>query len=225
MRVNEVVSLEQKHISPNGVETAHSIYGQQAAAAMGVITLAFSTDPVARWMYPDPSEYLRHFPEFIRAFAGQSFEKGTAYLAPNAAGAALWLGPGIEPEAEPLINLFSESTSSEVQRDLFPIFEQMGEYHPAYPHWYLPMIGVDTHMQGGGVGASLMTHALAYCDADGSTAYLESSNPRNIPLYERFGFEVVGEIKVGAAPPLYPMLRQPQRTREELLNAIITKEQ
>jgi hypothetical protein len=42
------------------------------------------------------------------------------------------------------------------------------------------------------------------------TAYLESSNRRNISLYMRHGFEVMGEIQVGAAPPVTPMLRSPR---------------
>jgi ribosomal protein S18 acetylase RimI-like enzyme len=55
-----------------------------------------------------------------------------------------------------------------------------------------------------------MRHAVARCDQEGVLAYLESSNPRNISLYEAHGFEVMGEIQVGAAPLVTPMLRQPR---------------
>ena len=42
-------------------------------------------------------------------------------------------------------------------------------------------------------------------------AYLESSNLRNVPLYERHGFEVLGPIQVGGSPVFTPMLRDPGR--------------
>lgn len=213
--ISEAITKEQIDVPFDGIEPVYSIYSPKAAAAIGVITIAFSTDPIARWVYPDPDEYLRHFPEFVRAFAGRSFEKGSAYLAPDAAGAALWLPPNVEPEEDRLIGLFWASATDAVQQDLFPMFEQMGSFHPETPHWYLPMIGVETQQQGKGIGASLMQHVLANCDADGLPAYLESSNPRNIPLYERFGFEVIGTIQVGASPPMYPMLRKPQRNWDE----------
>jgi hypothetical protein len=29
------------------------------------LVLAFSNDPAARWMYPDPYQYLTHFPHFV----------------------------------------------------------------------------------------------------------------------------------------------------------------
>jgi ribosomal protein S18 acetylase RimI-like enzyme len=206
--LSEVITKEQIESAFDGIEPIFSIYGSHAAAAVDVVTLAFSTDPVARWMYPDPNVFLTHFPSFIRAFAGKSFEHGSAYLAPNAAGAALWLLPGVEPDEDPLIGLFWTTTSDEVQKDLFPVFEQMAAYHPKEPHWYLPMIGVETYQQGRGVGSSLMQHSLANCDDDRLPAYLESSNPRNVPLYERFGFEVVGTIQAGNSPPLYPMYRR-----------------
>ncbi|MDJ0571843.1 MAG: hypothetical protein QNJ53_22750 [Pleurocapsa sp. MO_192.B19] len=32
------------------------------------IVLAFSADPVVRWMYPSPQQYLESFPNFVRAF-------------------------------------------------------------------------------------------------------------------------------------------------------------
>jgi ribosomal protein S18 acetylase RimI-like enzyme len=54
-----------------------------------------------------------------------------------------------------------------------------------------------------------MRHAVARCDQEGLPAYLESSNPRNISLYRRHGFEVMGEIQIGAAPIVTPMLRRP----------------
>ena len=83
----------------------------------------------------------------------------------------------------------------------------MEEFHPKEPHWYLPMIGVDPSRQGQGYGSALLKAALKRCDADGLPAYLESSNPRNVPLYERHGFEVIGEIKPDDHPGLTPMYR------------------
>jgi hypothetical protein len=39
-------------------------------------------------------------------------------------------------------------------------------------------------------------------------AYLESTNPRNVSLYQRHGFEALGTIQKGSSPPLIPMLRK-----------------
>ena len=55
-----------------------------------------------------------------------------------------------------------------------------------------------------------MKHGLVPCDRDKKLAYLESTNPRNIPLYERHGFELLGTIQVGKSPPIFPMLRKPR---------------
>jgi len=69
------------------------------------------------------------------------------------------------------------------------------------------MIGVDPVRQGRGLGSALLEAGLARCDAEGAMAYLESSNPKNVPLYERYGFEVLGVIEPEDFPPLTPMLR------------------
>jgi len=212
---SEAVTKEQIEIAVDDVRPVVSSFDIRAEAATSVITLAFASDPVARWTYPDPDQFLEYFPRFIKAFAGRSFENGTAFLAPDFAGAALWLKPGVGPNDDELIGLVWESTSSDVQKDLFPMFEQMAQFHPTYPHWYLPMIGVEPSRQGSGVGSALLQHSLANCDADGLPAYLESSSPKNIPLYERFGFEQIGVIRSGDAPPMFPMLRKPQRTWDE----------
>jgi GNAT superfamily N-acetyltransferase len=73
--------------------------------------------------------------------------------------------------------------------------------------WYLPLIGVDPVHQRKGHGSALLQHALCRCDRDHAPAYLESTSPANIPLYERHGFEVLATIQVGSSPPIVPMLR------------------
>jgi ribosomal protein S18 acetylase RimI-like enzyme len=86
----------------------------------------------------------------------------------------------------------------------------MRHHHPSEPHWYLPLIGVDPFHQGKGLGHALMQHALVACDRDKKAAFLESTNPRNVTLYERHGFEMLGTIQVGTSPTLFPMLRKPR---------------
>jgi ribosomal protein S18 acetylase RimI-like enzyme len=189
----------------------HTATKAEENSAVAAAMMAFSTDPAARWLYPDPHQYLTHFPVFIKAFAGKAFERGSAYYAENFAGAALWLPPDVHPDEDALMRLFDATVADRNKEDLFSVFEQMGDYHPNEPHWYLPMIGVDTFHQGRGCGSALMRHALVRCDRDDKLAYLESSNPRNISLYERHGFELLGTIQVGSSPPIFPMLRMPQR--------------
>ena len=180
------------------------------APVIDVVVLAFGADPTARWLYPDPYQYLTHFPPFVRAFGGGAFAQGSAYYVDGYAGAALWLPPGVHVDEDVLIPLLKRTVAERELADAFAVFEQMGRYHPSEPHWYLPLIGVDPTQQGKGYGSALMQHALLPCDRDHTLAYLESSNPANIPLYQRHGFTLLGTIQVGASPPLFPMLRQPR---------------
>lgn len=206
---SEAITKERIDVPPSLIGAVNTVTGATAGSAIAAVVMGFSTDPVARWMYPDPADYLRWFPSFVRAFAGRAIESRSAYISAGSNGAALWLPPGVHPDDEAIVSVAFGTTSEKIQRDLLPLFEAMGDGHPDEPHWYLPMIGVESHMQGQGIGAALMRHALERVDADRMPAYLESSNPRNISLYRRFGFEVVGTIKIGSAPPLYPMLRKP----------------
>lgn len=65
-------------------------------------------------------------------------------------------------------------------------------------------------MQNRGLGEALMRPMLERCDESNMPAYLESTNPRNEPFYERLGFRRVGRLQVDACPPIVPMLRLPR---------------
>ena len=184
-----------------------TVTASDEAPAIDVVVLAFSADPGARWTWPDPQQYLMHFPSFVKAFGGKAFTHGSAYYVDGYAGAALWLPPDVHPDEDVLITLLQHTAPEQIQKEIFAVFEQMDRYHPSQPHWYLPVIGVDPFQRGKGFGSALMQHALLQCDRDHAPAYLEFTNSANIPLYERHGFKVLDTIQVGSSPPIFPMLR------------------
>jgi GNAT superfamily N-acetyltransferase len=173
------------------------------------LTLAFSSDPVMRWLWPDPRRYVTYWPRFAEAFGGQAFDDGTAYGLQDCMAVALWMRPGVGPDQDTVLGVMGESLDDQVLEDVNGLFEQMDELHPAADVWYLPLIGVDLVAQGRGLGSALLRHALATCDDDALPAYLEATNPRNRDLYARHGFKVVDVIHAGASPPLWAMLREP----------------
>ena len=175
---------------------------------MAVLVLAFSADPIERWVYPDPHQYLVNFGHFISAFAGRAFVSGSAYVADEFGGAALWLPPGVAPDEQAVAALLERTVPAHRLTGLYAMLEQMGRFHPSEPHWYLPLIGVEPSRQGQGVGDALIDHTLHVVDHDHRPAYLESSNPKNISLYERHGFELLGTIQTGDSPSMFPMLRK-----------------
>lgn len=179
------------------------------AAAIATIVLAFAADPVARWPWPHAQDYLAGMPgssaHSRQCFcAGRRLVHGGLRRRGAVAPARNSSGRGEDGR------LLESTVSPSLRGDIAAAFEQMAHHHPSEPHWYLPLIGVDPAHQGQGHGDALMAHALARCDRDRAPAYLESTNPRNLSLYLRHGFEALGTIRVGSSPPLVPMVRRPR---------------
>jgi len=122
----------------------------------------------------------------------------------------LWYPPDVHPDEDALGPLLLRTIPESRQEEMFAVFEQMGSYHPTEPHWYLPLIGVDPAHQGKGYGSALLKHVLINCDRNRQVAYLESTSPESVCLYERHGFKILGEIRVGALPSIFPMACDPQ---------------
>jgi GNAT superfamily N-acetyltransferase len=177
---------------------------------IAVLALAFSTDPGARWIYPDPYNYMSYFPDIIRAFGGRAFQHGTAHYVEGFFGAALWLPPDVAPKEQEMMALMQRTVAESTLEDFRCVMEQASRYRPTEPHWYLPLTGVDPMHQGNGSGSALMKHALTTCDRDQRLAFLESTNERNVPFYQRHGFEVLGTVQVRSSPASFSMLRRPR---------------
>jgi GNAT superfamily N-acetyltransferase len=188
------------------VEVIRAADRQRAVASL---TLAFASDPVMRWVWPDAHRYGTYWPRFAEAFGGRAFDDGTAYGLEDCLAVALWMRPGVGPDEERVMAVMRESLGEETLEDVGGLFEQMDELHPASDVWYLPLIGVDLVAQGRGLGSALLRHALATCDGDSLPAYLEATNPRNRDLYAHHGFSVLDVIQAGSSPPMWAMLREP----------------
>ena len=182
----------------------------EQSSVVQTITLGFSADPIARWIWPDAEVYLKTMPLFAVAFGGAGFDHSTVYATNCGHAAAMWLPPGVASDDDAIEAIFEETVAADRMDEIGSFFEQMGSFHPHEPCWYLPLIAADPAQTGRGLGAALMKHALQKCDQQGLPAYLESSNPRNISLYERHGFEVMGKIETPSSPLMTPMLRQPR---------------
>ena len=175
---------------------------------------AFYDDPVMTWLQPDAGRRSAALAGFFGAMTRYHFLTGAgAEVATAESGigaAALWDPPG------------RWHHSSREQVAMLPavirafrghlgagraLTEAMQAVHPEEPHWYLAIIGSDPTVRGSGCGHALMRSRLDRCDAEHAPAYLESSNPDNIAYYNRFGFEVTGEIVMPDGPTLWPMWR------------------
>ena len=168
---------------------------------------AFTDDPVERWLYPELPEYLTHFPQFLAAFGGRAFDAQTVWRLGDFSAVALWLPPGAEPDGDAIGAVLEETVSPGKHGDTFAVLEQMDAAHPPYPHWYLPWFGVDSDLQGQGLGGVLMEQCLEIVDESHQPAYLETPNPRTLTFYRRHGFEETGTAQAGACPPITFMLR------------------
>lgn len=185
-----------------------ALTAEQREAAIDTVFLGFSGDPFMRWFWPRATTYCgaRHI---IDLLAGDAATLGTGYQVADFGGAAMWLPPGYKLDEQPVMAAFQQTLHPNTLPTALQVFAALDEYHPKDDCWYLTMIAVDPARQGQGLGSVLMKEAVARCDADGLPAFLESSNPQNISLYQRHGFEIMGTIQIGDSPVITPMIRQP----------------
>jgi ribosomal protein S18 acetylase RimI-like enzyme len=211
--------MTKEAVSPRGGSQVVRAARRDEAALLGeVLADAFAEDPIFAWLIPpDVRGRDGRMRTFFTSMSRGYLRRGKpCYLAGDGSAAALWAGP--EGWAMPLSQIFFEAAPSGLAfrgRLLRALCTQLQveRLHAEYsgPHWYLGYLGARRDRQGEGLGSQLLREVLAPPDSDGLPAYLESSNERNLPLYERHGFRVVGELRaLGRGPAIWRMWRDPE---------------
>jgi GNAT superfamily N-acetyltransferase len=178
------------------------------ARAVGTtLGAAFADDPVWRWLVGDRASRV------VAALTRHGCERHPEqFTMVGEDSAAWWHPPGqwrlgladtlrLAPKVGPIARLGTLR--------LLRMSAAIEKQHPHEPHAYLGYVGAA--VQGKGRGAAVLAPALEVCDAFGWPAYLESSNPRNLPFYRRHGFVDRQPLRVPAGcPVITPMWRESQ---------------
>lgn len=180
-----------------------------------MLVRAFDDDPVANFMFAGEARRRRGLHSFfVSQLRRQYLPHHHVYTTEGLDGAAVWGPPERRRQGlRELVQLLPTApflVSPRMHRALSLLFE-IDSRHPKEPHWYLATLGTEPARQGRGIGSALLGTVLERADTDAMPAYLESSKERNLPLYARFGFEVVEEYRSGGGgPPIWRMWREPR---------------
>ena len=196
-----------------------SMTRDQIAASGAVLGRAFADDPLFTYILPERTAGRE---AKLRWFMERGARYGHSYgqvhtTAGNVEGNAVWLPPGDVKLTMPRmartgivlaplkfgLGAFSRFLSAVNE------MERLHEEQVPERHWYLMILGVDPARQGQGVGSALLAPGLSRADADGLPCYLETMKERNVPFYQRHGFQVLHEGNLPKGGPYYWTMKRP----------------
>lgn len=170
------------------------------------LVATFVNDPVLRYLFPDDVTY----PRYAAAFFGYLFDKRVArktiWMIGRGASVAIWEPPasGHAPhDPSPLAAALPADALARV--DTYD--EAVHAALPAPPFWYLGVLGTHPDSTRRGWGHAVMRAGLRRAAEDGLPAVLETSNPGNVELYRRAGWEVVRTVSEPL--PIWVMRQSP----------------
>jgi ribosomal protein S18 acetylase RimI-like enzyme len=183
------------------------------AAVTHILATAFHDDPLWCFLVPDEKQRYPLAARFFRPAAYYALRAGQVYgVGDPPEGVAVWGRPGAPPR------LFGLRSLTVMLSPLFlpflrimPLVSRFETLHRKYapdPHYYLAILAVAPQSQGKGLASRLVRPFLAEADADGKPVYLETNTPRNVSLYEHYGFRVMETVTLrGLGMELYAMVR------------------
>jgi ribosomal protein S18 acetylase RimI-like enzyme len=202
--------------------TERSSLGRSAAAedvpaVTACLASAFDEDPVwGRWAYPEPTSRTARLYALMGFWVAGAVRHRCVRMTDGAGAVTVWLPPGaadMTAAQEAGLEAFVTETLGPRADQVLSLFERFDELHPRdRPHYYLSIWGTHRDHAGRGLGTALLHEDLARIDAEEMGAYLESTNPANIPRYEALGFRRRGEFGPTGGPIITTMWREARGT-------------
>lgn len=181
------------------------------------LALAFHFDPVQCWLFPLDNNRDQKSQYIFEVFLRRLIPRGTVFTTPGLEGTALWMDPqqvrsGLVEQIKLGFEILPVLGGSVLHGLLWHLKVELRQ--PAYPHYYLFVLGVAPEHQGKGIGTALLQPVLKKCDAEQTRAYLETGKKENVLFYQHQGFEVTQKISLPDGPTVYQMVREPIRNAQ-----------
>lgn len=174
---------------------------------------AFYDDPLwGRWTFPDEDVRASGLLPLMTLMAelGQGGEESTR-MTEGAGAVTVWTPPGArygEPGFDDRIDEAMNALFGPRASEIHALWERFAENEPDGRYYHLEWWATRRDRRGEGLGTRLLREDLERVDADRLPAYLESTNPANIPRYEALGFRAMGEFAAPAGPTITTMWRE-----------------
>ena len=192
-------------------------------AAGRVLGRAMLADPLYRWILPDDARRGRWLEQVMTDLLHLLSPDGHVYVCCDGREIAGAIGLAPPGRAKPPLRRALPFALKQLGRrpSRRPPFARLAagaqllrevqRLHPAAPHYYVMIAGVDPTAQGRGLGGKLLGHCLQLADTGNTAAYLETSNPLNVAWYSARGFAVQQTVAPDDAPPTWLMWRDARR--------------
>lgn len=178
---------------------------------VALLVEAFMDDPSWRSILVDSATRPRLLELLWKVFCDNAIKADSLWLNQSRTAAAVWVLPGrvemTEAEAE-YVETELRSVLADGAQHVIDALDAFDAAHPHHqPHYTLSLLGTAVAARGHGHGLRLLADSLTVVDQAGLPAYLEASNPVNVALYERYGFERYGEFTIPNGPAVTTMWR------------------
>ena len=188
-------------------------------AATATLAVAFHDDPMFEWVLPDRTRRRAQLTRLNRVALDFGMRYGRVTQTDGGRGVAIWVPPGESMTLPRLLRCGMLAAPFQVGfgpmarfAGANAVMDKVHASHVSGAHWQLLIVAVDPDLQGTGRGAALVREGLEQADTDAVPCYLDTSQPANLPFYERLGFTVEEEARLGkGGPPAWGMLRQGTR--------------
>jgi ribosomal protein S18 acetylase RimI-like enzyme len=180
-----------------------------AAEAGHILAEGFGDDPTLSWVFRDPDRRTKLNTFFDYLVREALIPLGATYLVQ--ASCAAWTPPdppSWSAERSERFSTLLRAVCSGLDLERLAVLEAAMQAHqPDGQFWYLSSIATVPAARGQGLGTELLQASLQIVDQAHLPAYLESTNRRNVSLYQRHGFMVTGSIELPDGPTLTRMWR------------------
>jgi len=172
--------------------------------ASKIFAVAMFNDDLHAWFFPEAKTRLQKLENLYR-FMLQSKLKHSYKVSINMEGFCIWEKPDEHQSTITLYNIYYGSSliykiglnglfrmiryqiwSTKIRNSL--IIDK---------YWYLAVVTVSPEFQGKGFASKMIKPFLENATNMGEAVYLETQNIQNVPIYEKYGFNLIASKELG----------------------------